>query len=98
MGQAPFLPGGPQVRDHPVLAENLPEKHGAGLYRRRWGFCLFFLGGRHVIANFSVENQSFIIPLNPPLEKGDFFYPPFLKVGRGDYEEYQFKDFDYFLK
>ena len=31
VGQATLLPGGPQVRDDPLLPQNLPEKHGAGL-------------------------------------------------------------------
>jgi len=33
-----------------------------------------------VAADFTVKIK---IPLNPPLIKGDFFNPPFLKGGRG---------------
>jgi hypothetical protein len=46
------------------------------------------------------HRKALIIPLNPPLEKGDlrwvptvyqlliFKYPPFLKRGRGDYKTF----------
>jgi hypothetical protein len=57
VGQPAFLPGGLQVGDDPLLAENLPEGHGAGGRRRGWrGSCLIFLRGRHVI-EIVISNQ-----------------------------------------
>jgi hypothetical protein len=55
VGQPAFLPGGLQVRDDPLLAENLPEGHGPGGRRRGWrGSGLIFLRGRHICFSYPI--------------------------------------------
>jgi hypothetical protein len=57
VGQPAFLPGGLQVGNDPLLAENLPEGHGGRrLQCRGWSGCLIFLSGRHVI-EIVISNQ-----------------------------------------
>ncbi len=40
-----------------------------------------FVGGACLMGNFEILRGCLEIPLNPPLEKGDFGLPPFMKEG-----------------
>jgi len=70
MGQPTLLPGGPQMGDGPLLAEDLPEEPGAGRRGRRGGSgsCLIFFC--HFMDNFPAKINSQLISLNHLLKKG----------------------------
>jgi len=58
MGQPPLLPGGPQMGDGPLLAQDLPEEPGAGGRGRRrlLDSCFIFFMCRH-IGELVISNQ-----------------------------------------